>query len=109
MYRIHGRRSPPRVGGAALRRRRSHLRKLTACHRGLLKDLRLLSLGTTDGGLYFSDIRPNRIYRLEPNGKIALVREQSNGANGLTLTRDGALRGCIGSLEPSRPLGADVA
>ena len=30
MYRIHGRRSPPRVGGAALRRRRSHLRKLTA-------------------------------------------------------------------------------
>src|SRR5436189_5144581 len=48
-------------------------------------------LGTTDGGLYFSDIRPNRIYRLEPNGKIALVREQSNGANGLALTRDGDL------------------
>jgi sugar lactone lactonase YvrE len=36
-----------------------------------------------DGGLYFSDIRPNRIYRLDPSGKIDLVREQTNGANGL--------------------------
>jgi AmmeMemoRadiSam system protein B/AmmeMemoRadiSam system protein A len=31
------------------------------------------------------------------------------GATFVTLTRDGALRGCIGSLEASRPLGADVA
>ena len=48
-------------------------------------------VGTPDGGLYFSDIRPNRIYRLAPNGKIDLVREQTNGANGLALTRDGDL------------------
>ena len=48
-------------------------------------------LGTADGGLYFSDIRPNRIYLLEPSGKIALVREQTNGANGLALTREGDL------------------
>jgi gluconolactonase len=48
-------------------------------------------VGTADGGLYFSDIRPNRIYHLEPGGKIALVREQTNGANGLALTRDGDL------------------
>jgi gluconolactonase len=48
-------------------------------------------VGPPDGGLYFSDIRPNRIYRLEPNGKIDLVREQTNGANGLALTRDGDL------------------
>src|SRR5207253_8639778 len=46
-------------------------------------------VGTPDGGLYFSDIRPNRIYRLEPNGKIDLIREQTNGANGLALTREG--------------------
>ena len=39
--------------------------------------------------LYFSDIRPSRIYRLDPNGKIDLVREQTNGANGLALTHDG--------------------
>src|SRR5262249_470536 len=25
-------------------------------------------VGTPDGGLYFSDIRPNRIYRLDSNG-----------------------------------------
>jgi gluconolactonase len=48
-------------------------------------------VGTPDGGLYFSDIRPNRIHYLDPGGKISLVREQSNGANGLALTRDGDL------------------
>jgi gluconolactonase len=48
-------------------------------------------VGTPDGGLYFSDIRPSRIYRLDPHGKIDLVREQTNGANGLALTRDGEL------------------
>ena len=48
-------------------------------------------VGTPDGGLYFSDIRPNRIYRLDPNGKVDLVREQTNGANGLAVTREGDL------------------
>ena len=48
-------------------------------------------VGTPDGGLYFSDIRPNRIYHLDPAGKISLVREQTNGANGLALTREGDL------------------
>src|SRR5271169_824631 len=40
-------------------------------------------VGTVEGGLYFSDIRSNRTYYLDPNGKINLVREQTNGANGL--------------------------
>jgi AmmeMemoRadiSam system protein B/AmmeMemoRadiSam system protein A len=31
------------------------------------------------------------------------------GATFVTLTKDGALRGCIGSLSPARPLGEDVA
>src|ERR1700704_3501462 len=48
-------------------------------------------VGTPDGGLYFSDIRPNKIYLLEPDGKIVLVREQTNGANGLAVTKDGDL------------------
>ena len=48
-------------------------------------------VGTPDGGLYFSDIRPNRIHYLDAGGKISLVREQTNGANGLALTRDGDL------------------
>ncbi len=48
-------------------------------------------VGTPDGGLYFSDIRPNRIYRLDSNGEIGLFREQTNGANGLAVTREGDL------------------
>jgi gluconolactonase len=48
-------------------------------------------VGTSDGGLYFSDIRVNRIYHLDPNGKINLAREQTNGANGLALNHDGEL------------------
>jgi len=48
-------------------------------------------VGTPDGGLYFSDIRPNRIHLLDPAGKISLVHEQTNGANGLALTKDGGL------------------
>jgi sugar lactone lactonase YvrE len=54
-------------------------------------------LGTSDGGLYFSDIRPNRIYRLDPSGKIELVRENTNGANGLAFTREGDLLAAEGT------------
>src|SRR5216683_1194119 len=48
-------------------------------------------LGAADGGLYFTDIRPNKVYLLDPAGKITLVRENSNGANGLAFMRDGEL------------------
>jgi gluconolactonase len=48
-------------------------------------------LGTPEGGLYFSDIRANRIHYLDPGGKISVVREQTNGANGLALTKEGEL------------------
>src|SRR6266446_3359922 len=48
-------------------------------------------LGTADGGLYFTDIRVSRIFYLDPGGKISMVRENTNGANGLALTRDGEL------------------
>jgi gluconolactonase len=54
-------------------------------------------LGTPDGGLYFSDIRPNRIYRLDASGKIELVRDNTNGANGLAFTREGDLLAAEGS------------
>jgi gluconolactonase len=54
-------------------------------------------LGTPDGGLYFSDIRPNRIYRLDASGKIELVRENTNGANGLAFTREGDLLAAEGA------------
>lgn len=48
-------------------------------------------VGTAEGGLYFSDIRANRTYYLDPAGKIGVVREMTNGGNGLALTRDGEL------------------
>jgi gluconolactonase len=46
-------------------------------------------VGTQDGGLYFSDIRPNKTHHLDLAGKITVVREQTGGGNGLALTRDG--------------------
>jgi gluconolactonase len=48
-------------------------------------------VGTAEGALYFSDIRTNRTYLLETGGKISIVRENTNGANGLALTADGHL------------------
>ena len=48
-------------------------------------------VGTTDGGLYFSDIRVSKVYYLDASGKTSMVRENTNGANGLALTRDGDL------------------
>jgi gluconolactonase len=48
-------------------------------------------LGTADGGLYFSDIRVSKVFHVDAGGKISLVRENTNGANGLALTREGEL------------------
>lgn len=48
-------------------------------------------LGTPDGGIYFTDLRANRIYRIDAKGSMAIYREQTNGANGLVLTADGGL------------------
>ena len=46
---------------------------------------------TPDGGLYFTDIRSSRIYKLDKNGDVALWRENTGGANGLFLAKDGRL------------------
>lgn len=48
-------------------------------------------VGTPDGGLYFSDLETNRIYRLEPNGEIRLFAENTEAANGLALDESGRL------------------
>jgi gluconolactonase len=44
-----------------------------------------------DGGLYFSDIPDNKTYFLDPGGKIAPVRENTNGANGIAVNKAGEL------------------
>lgn len=50
-----------------------------------------------DGGLFFSDIPASITYKLEPNGTIAVWREQTGGANGLFLARDGRLLAAEGA------------
>lgn len=42
-------------------------------------------VGTDDGGLFFTDIRANKIYKMDPAGKITTVRQNTGGANGLAL------------------------
>jgi gluconolactonase len=66
-------------------------------------------VGTADGGLYFSDIRVNRTYYLDLGGKIGTVREQTNGANGLALTRDGELLFAEGDAKRISKRGRDGA
>ena len=55
-----------------------------------------------DGGLFFSDIPANITYKLEPNGSINVWRENTSGANGLFLARDGRLLAAEGHGPPHR-------
>ncbi len=66
-------------------------------------------LGTADGGLYFTDIRANRIHHLDPSGKITVHAEQTNGANGLAFTREGDLLAAEGDGKRISKRGRDGA
>src|ERR1700741_497992 len=48
-------------------------------------------LGLPDGGLLFSDTNASRTYRLAPDGKIAVYRENTDRGNGIAMYRDGTL------------------
>lgn len=48
-------------------------------------------VGTADGGLIFSDIRVNKTYLLDTAGRITEIAQNTNGSNGLALTRQGEL------------------
>jgi gluconolactonase len=50
-----------------------------------------------DGGLYFSDIPANRTYKLDANGMISVARENTRGANGLFLMKDGRMLAAEGA------------
>jgi gluconolactonase len=55
-------------------------------------------VATADGGLYFSDMQTaDRTYRMEPDGKISIFREHTNGMNGMALAPDGGLLGVEGT------------
>ena len=43
------------------------------------------------GNVYFTDARHNRIYKVDPQGKIALWKQESGGAHGVAFGRDGRL------------------
>jgi gluconolactonase len=54
-------------------------------------------VGTPDGGLFFSDLMgANKIYRLDPAGRITQVRENTRNTNGLALAKNGDLFGAEG-------------
>jgi gluconolactonase len=48
-------------------------------------------VGTPDGGLYFTDLRASVMYRLDREGAINVVRDETGAANGLALDRGGRL------------------
>ncbi len=48
-------------------------------------------VATADGDLLFTDIRVSRIHKLDKAGRITTLYEQTNGANGLAITRRGEL------------------
>ncbi len=52
---------------------------------------------TPDGGLYFTALDENRIYKLDRDGKVAVWRENTNRTNGLYLLPDGRLLGAEGN------------
>jgi len=48
-------------------------------------------VGRPDGGIYFTDSRPSRVYGLDTTGKIAIFRENADNADGLALNSKGDL------------------
>jgi len=48
-------------------------------------------VGAADGSLYFDDVQNNRTHHLGKDGKITVVRENTQGANGIALDKAGDL------------------
>jgi gluconolactonase len=66
-------------------------------------------VGAADGGLYFSDIRVSKTFHLDATGKISLFRENTNGANGIALTKEGELLFAEGEAKRISKRGRDGA
>jgi gluconolactonase len=47
-----------------------------------------------DGSLLFQDIKAERTYRVEPDGAVGVLREQTRAANGQTFAADGRVAFC---------------
>jgi gluconolactonase len=48
-------------------------------------------VGALDGALYFSDIPANRTYKIDANRMMSVWRENTSGANGLFVLKDGRM------------------
>lgn len=48
-------------------------------------------VGALDGALYFSDIPANRTYKIDTNRMMSVWRENTSGANGLFVLKDGRM------------------
>ena len=116
----------PLNGFLSLARRKDlSLRKLAACNSGDTAGgkgqvVGYSSFALYEGGTVSLDEAGRTLVALARNAieKELTAKHGSNtaaawlaqaGATFVTLTKDGALRGCIGSLEPRRALGEDVA
>lgn len=62
------------------------------------------------GNVYFSDIPADRIYKVDPKGKLSVFREKSNHANGLMVNAKGEIVACEmdGRVVAISPDGKDV-
>ncbi|MGC3966646.1 MAG: SMP-30/gluconolactonase/LRE family protein [Pirellulales bacterium] len=47
-----------------------------------------------NGNIYFSDIPAEKIYKIDPTGKLSVFREKSNNVNGTMVNAAGELVGC---------------
>src|SRR5437588_10338635 len=46
------------------------------------------------GNVYFTDILGNKIYKIDPDGKVTLFKDDTGSANGLSFGPDGRLYAC---------------
>lgn len=61
----------------------------------------------SQGNVYFTDVRTNRIHRVTPDGQLSTFLEGSEGCNGLMFDGSGRLIACQGNL--ARVIAIDVA
>lgn len=63
-----------------------------------------------DGNLYFTELRFQRIFKVDTKGELSVFRESSHGANGLLVDPQGRLVACEGALggEPPRITRTDL-
>ena len=50
--------------------------------------------GDRQGSVFFSDVRGNKTYKIDPKGKLSVFREPSNNSNGLMVNAAGELVAC---------------